>query len=122
MIGNFAFRCGKNSGGSVVVGFENHSGRTRLGAGVTPLGAVMKGCGNNGEDGGEGVRWKNVFGTYSHGPVLPKNPALCDTILQTALDRKYGACALDPLPDAEERDARAAVLKKLFPPQWRDYV
>ena len=122
MIGNFAFRCGESSGGSVVVGFENHSGRTRLGAGVKPLGAVMKGCGNNGEDGGEGVRWKNVFGTYSHGPVLPKNPALCDTILQTALDRKYGACALDPLPDAEERDARAAVLKKLFPPQWRDYV
>jgi CobQ-like glutamine amidotransferase family enzyme len=119
MIGNFAFRCGAESGGSVVVGFENHSGRTRLGPGVMPLGRVLSGCGNNGADGGEGVRWKNVFGTYSHGPVLPKNPALCDAVLETALTRKYGACTLAPLPDAEERAARAAALRALFPLRWR---
>ncbi len=122
MIGNFAFRCGAESGGSVVAGFENHSGRTRLGPGVRPLGHVLKGYGNNGGDGGEGVRFLNVFGTYSHGPVLPKNPALCDAILETALARKYGAYSLEPLPDAEERAARAAAFKELFPLRWRAYL
>jgi len=122
MIGNFAFRCGTNSGGSVVVGFENHSGETYLGPGVVSLGWVLKGYGNNGSDSGEGVRWKNVFGTYSHGPVLPKNPALCDMILESALARKYGSCALAPLPDAAERAARATALKELFPLRWRQYV
>ena len=122
MIGNFAFRCATESGGSTVVGFENHSGKTYLGPGVEPLGRVMKGYGNNGEDGGEGVRWKNVFGTYSHGPVLPKNPAFCDCILEAALKRKYGACTLAPLPDTEEHAARTAALKELFPLRWRQYV
>ena len=122
MIGNFAFRCASASGGSVVVGFENHSGRTYLGPGVSSLGQVLKGFGNNGRDGGEGVRWLNVFGTYSHGPVLPKNPALCDAILETALARKYGACALEPLPDEEERAARAAALRELFPKRRRQFV
>lgn len=69
MIGNFAY---KTKEGIEVVGFENHSGRTYLGKGVEPLGKMIKGCGNNGEDGTEGVRYKNTFGTYSHGPVLPK--------------------------------------------------
>ena len=115
MIGNFAFR----RGGRVVVGFENHSGRTFLGPGVEPLGTVLRGYGNNGSDGGEGVRWRNVFGTYCHGPVLPKNPALCDEILETALARKYGACALAPLDDAAERAARAGALRELFPLRWR---
>ena len=122
MIGNFAFRCGAESGGSVVVGFENHAGRTVLGEGISPLGQVLAGGGNNGADGGEGVRFLNVFGTYSHGPVLPKNPALCDRILETALARRYGKCALEPLPDAEERAARAAALKELFPRRWKQYV
>ena len=122
MIGNFAFRCGAVSGGSTVVGFENHSGETYLGPGVVSLGRVLKGYGNNGADSGEGVRWKNVFGTYSHGPVLPKNPALCDCILETALKRKYGAYTLEPLPDTEEHAARAAALRELFPLRWRQYV
>ena len=121
-IGNFAFRCGAESGGSVVVGFENHAGRTFLGEGVSPLGQVLSGGGNNGADGGEGVRWKNVFGTYCHGPVLPKNPALCDCILETALTRKYGGCALSPLDDSIERDARAAALRELFPARWRSLL
>lgn len=114
MIGNFAFRCGEESGGSVVVGFENHSGRTFLGEGVRPLGRVLHGYGNNGEDGTEGVRCDNVFGTYSHGPVLPKNPELCDHILLTALRRKYGAAELEPLPDSEESMAHEACLRPGF--------
>ena len=105
MIGNYKFECTSASGGSVVVGFENHSGKTRLGPGVEPLGKVLAGFGNNGEDGTEGARYKNVFGTYSHGPLLPKNPALCDFILSTALKRKYGAVELAPLDDAAELSA-----------------
>ena len=113
MIGNYLFRCGEESGGSTVVGFENHSGRTFLGAGVKPLGSVISGFGNNGEDGTEGVRHKNVFGSYSHGPLLPKNPELCDVILQTALARKYGAVTLEPLDDTAERAAHEEIEKRL---------
>jgi CobQ-like glutamine amidotransferase family enzyme len=102
MIGNYKFQCGAESGGSLVVGFENHSGKTWLGKSVQPLGTVLAGFGNNGEDKTEGVRYKNVFGTYSHGPLLPKNPALCDKILLTALERKYGRAELPPLDDAAE--------------------
>ena len=76
LIGNYAYRLGEESGGGIVIGFENHGGRTRLGASLTPLGTVLRGHGNNGEDGTEGVRYKNVYGTYSHGPLLPKNPVL----------------------------------------------
>ena len=113
MIGNYLFRCGEESGGSTVVGFENHSGRTFLGAGVKPLGSVISGYGNNGEDGTEGVRYKNVFGSYSHGPLLPKNPALCDAILQTALERKYGSMTLEPLDDTAERIAHTEMVERL---------
>ena len=101
MIGNFAFECGPESGGSTVVGFENHSGKTYLGDGVEPLGKILAGGGNNGEDGGEGVRYHNVFGTYSHGPVLPKNPEFCDFLLKTALpDPRFPAGAAGRRPGA----------------------
>ena len=113
MIGNFAYRLGPESGGSVVVGFENHGGRTHLGPGVRPLGTVLRGSGNNGTDGTEGVRWENIFGTYSHGPVLPKNPGFCDFILRTALERKYGAAELAPLDDSAENAARDYMLRRL---------
>lgn len=113
MIGNYVYRCGAESGGSTVVGFENHSGRTYLGAGVQPLGTVIKGFGNNGADKTEGVRCRNVFGTYSHGPLLPKNPELCDTILQTALERRYGRAELEPLNDSAENHAREEMLRRL---------
>ncbi len=113
MIGNFAFRLGAESGGSVVIGFENHGGRTHLGPGLAPLGTVLKGYGNNGSDHTEGVRWKNVFGTYSHGPVLPKNPEFCDHILSAALVRKYGAAELAPLDDEAERSAHRAMAQRL---------
>ena len=113
MIGNYMFTCTENSGGSTVVGFENHSGRTRLGSGVEPLGTMLSGFGNNGEDGTEGARYKNVFATYSHGPLLPKNPALCDFILQTALARKYGSCELAPLNDDAETLAHDEMVRRL---------
>ena len=113
MIGNYKFQCGPESGGSLVVGFENHSGKTRLGSGVQPLGQVLAGFGNNGEDGTEGARYRNVFGTYSHGPLLPKNPALCDFILLTALQRKYGAAKLSPLDDAAELAAHDEMAERI---------
>ena len=108
MIGNFAY---KTKEGIEVVGFENHSGRTYLGKGVEPLGKMIKGYGNNGEDGTEGVRYKNTFGTYSHGPVLPKNPQLADLLISLAVKNKYGSCTLEPLDDELEDKARAQVMK-----------
>ncbi len=113
MIGNYKFELAPESGGSIVVGFENHSGKTRLGSGLQPLGTVLAGYGNNGEDKTEGARYKNVFGTYSHGPLLPKNPAFCDFILLTALQRKYGAAELAPLDDAAEIAAHDAMAARL---------
>ena len=110
MIGNYAFRLGQECGAGTVVGFENHSGKTYLGAGVNPLGTVLKGFGNNGEDHTEGVHYKNVFGTYSHGPALPKNPELCDRILESALERKYGYSHLEKLSDTFETLAHESVL------------
>ena len=109
LIGNFAFETEYGP----VVGFENHSGRTYLGEGVKPLGRVIRGRGNNGKDGTEGARYKNVFGTYSHGPVLPKNPEFCDAVLLTALRRRYPSAELEPLADLSEREAHDSVLKSL---------
>ena len=113
MIGNYSFVCESGSGGSTVIGFENHSGRTYLGSGVSPLGRVLSGYGNNGQDKTEGARYRNVFGTYSHGPLLPKNPDLCDFILLTALTRKYGTAELTPLDDSVERSAHDEMLARL---------
>lgn len=115
MIGNYMFRTTPESSGSVIVGFENHSGKTYLGEDVAPLGMVLKGFGNNGEDHTEGARCKNVFATYSHGPLLPKNPALCDFILQTALKRKYDTCEpLGPLDDTMENSAHDYMERRLM--------
>lgn len=113
MIGDYCFTC-DDLGGEPVVGFENHSGRTYLGASVQPMGKVLAGFGNNGEDGTEGVRYRNVFGTYSHGCLLPKNPKLADLILQTALARKYGSAELVPLPDTLEQTAHDYMVKRLL--------
>ncbi|MDD6727773.1 MAG: glutamine amidotransferase [Eubacteriales bacterium] len=108
MIGNYAY---KTKEGIEVVGFENHSGRTYLSKKLEPLGTVIKGYGNNGEDGTEGVRYKNTFGTYSHGPVLPKNPQLADLLISKAIENKYGKCDLQPLDDTLEEKARQQVMK-----------
>lgn len=89
-----------------LVGYENHSGRTFLGSKVKPLGTVIKGEGNNGQDGYEGVIYKNLIGTYCHGPVLPKNPKLADFLLQTALRRRQAKAKLVLLDDQLEQRAR----------------
>ena len=112
MIGNYMFTC-EELGGQTVVGFENHSGKTYLGSGIRPIGRVLAGYGNNGEDGMEGARYKNVFCTYSHGCLLPKNPILADHILKTALTRKYGSAELAPLDDAVETAAHAYMERRL---------
>ncbi len=81
MIGNIVF----DSPFGKIVGFENHSGKTYLGDDLQSLGQVLTGYGNNGEDITEGVFFKNTFGTYAHGPVLPKNPLFADEIIKRAL-------------------------------------
>ncbi len=114
MIGNYMFQTTPESGGTMVVGFENHSGKTYLGESVAPLGMVVSGFGNNGEDQTEGARYKNVFATYSHGSLLPKNPVLCDFILKTALERKYGAIEpLEILDDTLENSAHDYMQRRL---------
>jgi CobQ-like glutamine amidotransferase family enzyme len=109
-IGNVAIQ---RPDGSTVVGFENHSGRTYLGKEVTPLGKVLHGNGNNGEDGWEGAACGNLYGTYLHGSLLPKNPALADELITKALARRYGRVTLSPLGDGFEQRAheRAMALK-----------
>ena len=89
----------------VLVGFENHSGRTYLGPKALPLGAVLVGHGNNGEDRTEGAVQGKIIGTYSHGSCLPKNPWLADKLLTWALERRHGSVSLAPLDDREERAA-----------------
>lgn len=86
MIGNVL--CKEIQTNQMLVGFENHSGKTFLGSSLSPLAKIIRGCGNNGEDGFEGVRYKNVFGTYLHGSLLPKNPDFADNIIKLALERK----------------------------------
>ncbi len=110
MIGNIAFTCELGGESTVVVGFENHGGRTILGPGVEPLGRVVHGNGNNGEDGGEGVRSGRLIGTYVHGPLLPKNPVLADHLIRLALERRHGTVRLEPLDDALELRAHDAAL------------
>jgi len=91
LIGNLVFECDflkKDGFDGLVVGFENHSGKTWLGPDVKPMGKVVAGFGNNGEDGQEGVRYKNLIGTYLHGPLLPKNPAVADYFIHMMAARK----------------------------------
>jgi CobQ-like glutamine amidotransferase family enzyme len=106
LIGNVAIEVELGEGPRTIAGFENHGGRTHLGAGVTPFGRVLKGHGNNGEDGFEGARRGNLIGTYLHGPLLPKNAWLADWLIAGALERRYGKRPeLEPLDDEMERAA-----------------
>lgn len=73
-----------------IIGYENHSGQTFLGQGVRPLGHIQKGAGNNGQDETEGARYQNVIGSYLHGSLLPKNPAIADFLIERAATRKFG--------------------------------
>ena len=98
-----------------LVGFENHSGRTYLGPGAQPLGRVLAGHGNNGEDGSEGAVYRNAFGCYMHGSLLPKNPFFADHLIGLALRRRYGPGAeLAPLDDRLELAAQRTMVERLL--------
>ncbi len=98
---------------TTLVGFENHSGKTKLGPNCKPLGYVMRGFGNMGDGGTEGGVYKNAFGTYLHGSLLPKNPWLADHLILLALYRRYGSAeALKPLDDSIEKAAHLAAVER----------
>lgn len=98
-----------------LVGFENHSGLTYLEGATKPIAAVTTGNGNNGEDKTEGARFKNVFGTYLHGSLLPKNPHFADYLLTLALNKRYGdGVTLSPLDDKLEVMAHNSLIEKAY--------
>ena len=88
-----------------MVGYENHSGLTYVGKSAKPLGRVTSGAGNNGLDASEGAYSNNVFGTYLHGPILPKNPQFADELILRALERKYGSTEVKSLDNGLEMAA-----------------
>lgn len=108
LIGNIVIKTNIDSIPNPVVGFENHGGRTILGKNLEPFGEVIKGHGNN-DDGFEGARYKNSFGTYLHGPILPKNPNFADYLLNLALRKQ----PLNPLDDELENQAQSVIAKRL---------
>ncbi len=109
LIGNIVIRS-PHLAGATLVGFENHGGRTRLGPRASALGRVVVGFGNNGEDHTEGAVGGTVYGTYLHGPLLPKNPRFADHLIALALRRRHGAVDLVPLDDVLETRAHDAAL------------
>ncbi len=98
---------------ATLVGFENHSGKTYLGSGLQPLGRVLRGAGNNGEDGYEGVVSGNIFGTYLHGSLLPKNPHFADLLIERAL-RRQGIERLAVLAATEELEAHQFISDRVL--------
>lgn len=120
-IGHVAVECDLSPGRQYqLAGFENHSGRTYLHGDTRPLGRVLAGAGNNGEDGTEGARYREVYATYLHGPVLPKNPWLADHLLSRALAHRYPDFGpLVPLTDQAEARAQAAALRLALRPAGR---
>ncbi len=105
MIGDVLLEC--EWAGHTLAGFENHAGRTYLDEGAQPLGRVVAGFGNDGESGFEGCRWRRVYATYLHGPLLPRNPWFADHLLSEALAHATGGDppALEPLGDELEAEA-----------------
>lgn len=112
LVGDYVFA--SEELGVNLIGFENHAGKMHLGAGVKPLGKVLAGNGNNGTDGTEGARYRNVFASYAHGALLPKNPALADQLLKIALERKYGEVELTSLTDTFEHAAHDYMEQRLL--------
>jgi len=112
LIGNVAVR--SRISPQPIVGYENHGGRTHLGPGVEAMGKVAYGFGNDGQTGEEGCLYKNVVGTYVHGPLLPKNPGVADYLLSRALDRKYGTSELAPLDDRAELAANKIMYDRMM--------
>lgn len=97
-----------------IIGFENHGGRTYLGAKMEPLARIKRGYGNNGEDDFEGAVYKNSIGSYFHGPFLPKNPAIADWLIAKALEKKYNKnIELALLDDSIAQSARKAIIDKI---------
>ncbi len=99
----------------IIIGFENHGGRTTLGKNVKPFAKVIKGFGNNGNDGMEGMVYKNAVGCYYHGPFLPKNPAVADFFIQRIIEVKYSErIELKKLDDMYENKAREVLLHRFL--------
>jgi lipid II isoglutaminyl synthase (glutamine-hydrolysing) len=119
-VGNLIVRWGPH----VLVGFENHGGRTYLQDGSTPLGTIVLGGGNNSEDGQEGCVVGNAIGTYMHGPAFPKNPILADHLIKAALSKRYGTVDLAPLDDGKENSAHDRALQQATarPRWWRRWL
>ncbi|MFN8635045.1 MAG: glutamine amidotransferase [Chloroflexota bacterium] len=112
-IGNLVAEVSLDGTPRTLVGFENHSGQTYLGPGCKPLGRVLQGGGNNGEDGTEGAVYRHAYGCYLHGSLLPKNPWLADRLILQALHRRYDpSISLSPLDDTLEERAHAAVVER----------
>lgn len=109
LIGNIVT---KNNEFGDIIGYENHSGQTYLGKDILPLGKVIKGAGNNGQDDTEGARYKNVIATYMHGSLLPKNPAIADFLIEKAVIRKYGDFTPTVIDDRFAKLARSVALKR----------
>jgi CobQ-like glutamine amidotransferase family enzyme len=109
LIGNITT---KSSEFGEIIGYENHSGLTFLGSGVQPLGHVIKGAGNNGQDDTEGARYRNVIASYLHGSLLPKNPDIADFLIEKAIIKKYGEFTPTVIDDRFADLAREAALKR----------
>ncbi len=125
--GQWSVTAAKNEYENLLVGFENHSGNTMLNSKfetrnskqiqkrqnvkyeIQPLGRVIKGFGNNGEDGLEGAIINNCIGTYLHGPILPKNPCLADWLIEKAVGEE-----LKPLDDELENKTREIIIKRIL--------
>ncbi len=103
-----------------IVGYENHGGRTHLGAGVKPLGTVAFGHGNDDKTGEEGAISGTILGTYIHGPLLPKNPGVADWVLARALEHRHGTAELEPLDDSVELAANSVMYERLMRGEERE--
>lgn len=95
-----------------IIGYENHSGLTYLHDGATPFATIIRGAGNNGQDETEGAVYRNVIGTYLHGPLLPKNPKIADQMIKQAVERKYGEFDHSVIDDSFADKARIAALRR----------
>ncbi len=116
LIGNIALETTLNGKTETVVGFENHGGRTWLDdAALQPWGKILTGYGNNGQDGWEGMQYRNLIATYLHGPLLPKNPKLADFFLKTMFERQ-GLPMSATLDDTLENFAHEQILQRLRHP------
>ncbi|MBO8138630.1 MAG: glutamine amidotransferase [Desulfotomaculum sp.] len=113
LIGNVTIEIELDGKTVKATGFENHGGRTYLGN-IKPLGRVLAGYGNNGRDGTEGARYKNVFCSYLHGPLLPKNPEITDHLIKLALKHRGMEAELTPLDDTLENMANETMLKRML--------